>query len=344
MSSSTQESVEQFMARALHDPVQGYYARRIRTVGKGGDFSTTATLSPALGKAIARWLRSEARQQPGVRDVIEIGAGDGSLMAAVRASLGWWQRRRFRFHLVESSQPLSEQQKARLGPKVTWHQDLPSALKATGGKAWIYHNELLDAFPVQVVQWNAEAKEWEEVWLNWQAGSPSAMPQETFRPLSLKADERARFSVLSQWNEASPPPAARQRCELAVAVRAWLKQWASSWKAGAMFTMDYGDTFPALYHRRPRGTLRAYLLHQCLEGMNVYANPGRQDITADVNLTDYRKWASELGWREAAYGTQTEWLAPVLKPSAAQRSSADAFLTHSEGAGNAFKYVIHRPV
>ena len=31
---------EQFMARALHDPQHGYYARRITGVGRRGDFTT----------------------------------------------------------------------------------------------------------------------------------------------------------------------------------------------------------------------------------------------------------------------------------------------------------------
>ena len=42
------------MAAALHDPERGYYARRIRGVGKPGDFTTTAAISPAIGKAIAQ--------------------------------------------------------------------------------------------------------------------------------------------------------------------------------------------------------------------------------------------------------------------------------------------------
>jgi len=37
-----------------------------------------------------------------------------------------------------------------------------------------------------------------------------------------------------------------------------------------MLTIDYGDTCPALYLRRPRGTLRAYAHHQRLEGYDVY--------------------------------------------------------------------------
>ena len=58
-----------------------------------------------------------------------------------------------------------------------------------------------------------------------------------------------------------------------------------------MLTIDYGATVGNLYHRRPQGSVRAYLLQQRLEGRAIYDNPGRQDITADVNFTDLQNWS-----------------------------------------------------
>jgi SAM-dependent MidA family methyltransferase len=107
-----------------------------------------------------------------------------------------------------------------------------------------------------------------------------------------------------------------------------------------MLTVDYGDVFPALYHRRPRGTLRAYLLQQRLEGDAIYENPGRQDLTADVNFTDYRHWAGILNWQEVSYGTQAEFIR--ARTARETKSGADSFVMDGEGAGGAFKHVIHR--
>ena len=59
-----------------------------------------------------------------------------------------------------------------------------------------------------------------------------------------------------------------------------------------MLTIDYGDTAENLYHRQPKGSLRAYFLHQRFAGNEIYANPGMQDITADVNFTDLEHWTS----------------------------------------------------
>lgn len=302
-----------FMARALFDPESGYYTRHIKTVGARGDFSTSATLSPSLGKAVAAWLKAEARLQPQVRHVIEIGAGDGSLMHGVRRALGWWTRRQFVFHIVETSPVLRERQQQKLGDKVRWHTTLEAALEHAQGSAFLYHNELLDAFPATLVQWHAPAQSWQEVWV-----------PESLHPLQL---DPAPFSALRHTAFADG-----QRCELHPSIRDWLQGWVPHWQRGAMLTIDYGDEFPRLYHRRPQGTLRAYLLHQRLTGIDVYANPGRQDITADINFTDYRAWLTELGLEEASHQT----LADFLRPHGAPPQLLDP-----DGAGSAFKCLVH---
>jgi len=315
------ESFAAFMARALHDPQHGYYARRIQGIGgQRGDFATAATLSPLLGQAISAWIRESRRAMPEVRHVIEVGAGNGVLMEVVRKSLGWWQRRRFEWHIVETSAALREQQKQRLGAAVTWHEDLESALRDCGGSAFIYHNELLDAFPVRLVQ--SHEGEWREVFVEFVSGRA----RELLMPLEVKPE----FSALSNMRQHP-----QQRCELHESVREWLRGWVPQWKRGAMLTVDYGDTFPALYHRRPRGTLRAYLMHQRLEGISIYENVGRQDITADVNFTDYRAWVAKLGVTELGYSTQGDFIRFFIPRAKGQ-------MLDPEGAGGAFKVVIHR--
>lgn len=321
------EPFSQFMARALYDPDMGYYTRQIRTVGARGDFSTSATMSPVFGQAVAEWLKGAAEEKPHIRDIIEVGAGSGDLMFTLRQQLGWWKRRQFRWHIVETSPVLQERQKARLGHAVIWHRKLEEALERTRGKAFIYHNELLDAFPVTLLQWQNNT--WHEVHV-------TAEGQETYLPLDWPTEERQHYSALGPW----AGRAAQQRVEVHASLRAWLQGWAPYWKEGNMLTVDYGDVFPALYYRRPAGTLRAYLLQQRIEGAAVLHHPGRQDITADVNFSDYRQWTQACGWKEVAYGTQTQFLQSQIKviPTDAKTS----FIASSGGAGEAFKHVIHR--
>lgn len=291
------EPFSSFMRRALFDPRRGYYTRNIKTVGARGDFSTSATLSPALGKRIATWLKD-------ARNVIEIGAGNGQLMGQVRRSLGLLRRWRMRFHIVETSPVLREQQQKRL-KGVMWHETIESALAATGGEAWIYHNELLDAFPATLIEWRGS--KWQEVWV----------PEE-LRPLGI--DPRP-FCALKHATFTEG-----QRCEIHPSIHEWLQTWSPHWKRGQMLTIDYGDEFPALYHRRPGGTLRGYLMHQRLYWPELLQSPGRMDLTADINFTDYRAWCRALGWEELSDQTLAEW---------SGHGEAD-------GAGGAFRCLVHR--
>ena len=320
----SEESFAAFMARALHDPERGYYARKTRGIGgMRGDFATAATLSPVLGQAVAAWLKKAQACMPKVRHVIEVGAGNGMLMQTVRQSLGWWRRRRLGWNIVETSAPLREQQRQRLGDGVRWHTCLEAALQSCQGQAFIYHNELLDAFPARLVQKQEDG--WQEVFVNQENG----VTRECLRPLALNLEELRGFSALRH-----PCFSEGQRIELHASVRDWLRNWTPHWREGAMLTIDYGDLLPALYHRRPRGTVRAYLMHQRLEGPAVYENVGRQDITADINFTDYRAWAAECGMKETFFGSQADFIR-------LHRPGATGPMVDPEGAGSAFKALVH---
>lgn len=333
------EPFSAFMRRALFDSDKGYYSRRISGIGRRGDFSTASSASAILGKAIAGWIVGEARRLRSVRSIIEIGGGSGQLMAEIRKSLGWWWRRKFDFHMVETSPALQSQQAELLGGRVSWHHSLRDGLMACGGRVIIYHNELLDAFPVDLIQWDAAKADWMAIWLG-HARSGARVEQP--RPLEFPDSEREQYSVLREWNSKNPPPSDAQRCELHTDVRRWLRGWAPFWKSGVMLSIDYGEEFPSLYHRRPRGTLRAFLLHQRLEGGSVYQNPGRQDITADVNFTDYRAWCANLGWQEAFCQPLHRFLHCHAPECSSSADHATHFLTDAEGAGSAFKCVSHR--
>jgi hypothetical protein len=78
-------------------------------------------------------------------------------------------------------------------------------------------------------------------------------------------------------------------------------------------------------------------MHQRLEGLSIYENAGRQDITADVNFTDYRAWAVKLGLVEIGYATQAEFLQSSVP-------GASGPMLDPDGAGGAFKVVMHRQV
>ena len=299
---------DRFMATALHHPEHGYYARRIRGVGGRGDFTTTAAISPALPRAVAAWAL-DALRRSGCRDLIELGPGEGSLAAALRRRLPW--HRRVRLHLVETSAPLRERQRARLGDRVRWHPSAEAALDACNGRACLYSNEFADAFPVR--RFRLVGGEWRE--------SHVARDGERWEPAVDLPDS----SVFERpWPDG-------QVVEVNESFHHWLGGALPRWRRGRMLTIDYGARSGELYHRQPQGSLRAYFHHQCLTGSEALARPGHQDLTADLNFTDLVRWSSPFAETRRLV-TQREFLGPFVDAS----DPADCHAIDPHGAGTAF--------
>ena len=304
-------SFERFMREALYNPDFGYYTSRIQTVGRRGDFSTWATLDTSLAKGIAQWLKKSS-----ARHVIEIGAGSGDLARDMLKSLGWWTRRRISYHIVEVSEPLETKQRAALrGSSIRWHRDMRGALTATGGEAFIFSNEVPDAFPCRVFE--KSGADWKELHLRLEEGK--------FLEVLMPAD-------LPESTVFDHPFSDGCRVEVHTSYRDWLMEWASGWKKGEMLTIDYGDTMPNLYHRRPCGSIRGYALHQLLTGRDLTMAPGRCDLTADVNFSDLERWGTQSGWRTLSHTSLQEFLSTML-PTEPEN-------TRLSEAGKAFRALI----
>ena len=313
-----------FMEAALYDPAFGYYTTRIRTVGAGGDFSTSATLSPRLARAIAAWIVKEA--PPQCRHLVEVGPGNGMLHASLREALGWRGRWHWHSHLVERSPALREEQRRRLGRpggRITWHDCPAEALAAAGGAAMIFSNELVDAFPVTLLQ--QEGGTWQEVWLEL---LPDGRLVETLRPVvaprtSLRAEDFP----------------AGQRVEVHEAWQDWLAEWRPQWRQGTMLTIDYGGLADRVYNRRPHGTMRGYRQHQVLRGPVLYQEFGRCALTADVNFSDLIHYGNLGGLVTRDLMTQETFLSRYSR----EASAADARLADGQGAGGAFQCLFQQP-
>jgi SAM-dependent MidA family methyltransferase len=305
---------ERWMHEALYHTEFGYYTANIREFGRRGDFTTWPALNEGLGRAIARWA---LENRPSRRwDLIEIGAGSGELAASILKTIGRWSRPRY--HIVEISPPLRQIQQRRLGSSAIWDASVPEALAASRGTALILSNELVDAFPCRVFKKCPDG--WRELALRLEGGR--IMEEWVARPLP----DSTAFS--HPWPDG-------QRLEVQESFRLWRRGWLPAWQAGSMLTIDYGDTCPALYFRRPGGTLRAYAHHQRLEGHEAYGGFGLRDLTADVNFSDLQK--------ESAFSTATlTTLAELIfkhDPSSVVGRTAEN-LHASGGAGEAFKVLI----
>ena len=306
---------EEFMQRALHDPDHGYYAKRIHGIGRRGDFTTAPVISSIPARAIARWATAAMRES-GCRDLIEFGPGNGTLAAAVLKHLPWHIRWRTRLHLVETSEPLSRIQRETLGSKARWHRSPVEALSACHGRAVIFSNELVDAFPVRRFQNTVQG--WQELMINIPTGLDvvESLKKPTRLPSSSSFHQPHR---IGQW------------IEVHESYQNWLAEWMPLWKAGRMLTIDYGNSAEKIYHRRPTGTIRGYHFQQLIEGAEIYRHPGHRDLTADVNFTDLIDWSRP--WTGAS---RLLSFADFLQSHTKPRDESDRFLIDQHGAGAAF--------
>ncbi len=343
-------SVEHYLREALHHPRFGYSAAgRAGAVGRGGDFSSSVTLHPALGQALAAWVwqhRGSVKNRTGDWHVIELGGGSGHLAAALLAGLGVWRRRGLQYGIVEISPGAREEGRGRLAPwagRVTWHASAGDALRAACGRALCFSNEFVDAFPcAQLARDRSAPAGWCEVRMAWTSAADG--PREVFNanidPLL------ARLNALGRMPSVLDPAVAEtfadgHRVEIHVAHAEWLaREFLPQWHAGRLLTVDYGDTTLGLYQRRPRGTLRAYFRHTRFEpgDLEVFARPGRQDLTADVNFSDLQNWGASHGLRESTpLGTLADFLHRWRARRPAATDAALRFLLDPAGAGGAFR-------
>lgn len=311
---------EQFMTVALYDAEHGYYAAQVGDVGNRGDFSTSATLCPSFAEAIARWASKRAAQDFADGDfaLIEVGAGNGQL--AENFVKAWREVRTAEqgsapYIAVETSERLRVLLAERAAICGFEHvNNLPAALERVGGKAIIFHNELVDVFPARQLCW--DGADWMEVGVRLEGDKLV----EGLLPFMDPVDADA---------PAEPRPG--QRIFIHPTFHTWLETQLAGWRKGRMLTIDYGAGYPA-------GECRGYRAQKRIEGDEIYGKAGQQDLTCDVNFADLQRWGEQLGWTTVARQTQSDFLAAWL-PDIKARAEADevlAFIGNPFAAGGAF--------
>ncbi len=313
--------MDAYMKLALFHPLEGYYSAKIENIGVRGDFSTTATLSPILAKAIvAKWKEACERCKTRL-PLLEVGAGSGSLAVKILEEMGFWSRLNSDYVIVETSEKLREFQHMLLGSQAKVYPTMEKALKHCKGKAFIFSNELVDAFPARVFEFT-ENDGWLEVGLTVKDGAI----REELRPVKTPP----AFSKMLEFD--SHPG---QRIEIHDSYAQWFTSWLPLWTIGSMTVIDYGAEMEDLYYRKPKGTLRGYKSHQVLTGAELYKYPGKMDLTCDVNFTDLLELSRNCIGDRVTFMTQRDYLLPY-----AANTPQDKFLTDEFGAGEHFKVLI----
>ena len=82
-----------------------------------------------------------------------------------------------------------------------------------------------------------------------------------------------------------------------------------------------------------------------MEGDEVFARSGHQDITADVNFTDLIDWGeAEFRWNQEPLITQGAFLRRWAPGITKLPENAAEYLLSEDGMGGAFKALVQSPI
>ena len=283
-----------FMECALYAPGLGYYRAGWPTFGPDGDFVTASEMSPLFARAVARQVE-QALSLIGTREVIEIGAGSGTM--AARMLIDLVPSGDVRYRILELSGALAARQRetiSALAPGALSGVSWLDALPEPGFRAVVLANEVVDALPVERFEVAADGVSMHCV--GFDAGEP-VWRSRPAQPWLAEAVE----GVQDELGVGFP---AGYVSEIGPARCAWAASIAERMDRGLLLLMDYGFPRRELYHPDRRdGTLRCHFRHRRHDDPLVLC--GLQDITAHV---DFTALARGCGLDVAGFTTQSEFL------------------------------------
>lgn len=338
-----------FMDLALYGEQGGYYERGPAAIGPAGDFYTASEVSAAFGEVLAEQIAEcLSLLGAGTFDLVELGAGKGTMAADILARLQDRHAslyRRLTYWILDRSRGMREAQERVLRPhmesgKVRWAIG-PEDTREGGIVGCIVANEFYDALPVRVVTRAAGALVERRVGL---AGAP---------PRPAWADAPAENRELIAYAETyGLAPRDGVVAEAGLAAQAYAARAARALRRGFQIVIDYGDRAASLYDPavRPAGTLLAYSGHQIFD--DPFVRIGEQDLTAHVNFSALEDAGREEGLVSLGFTTQDRFLialgladritalASSPDPADIRRRLAMMALIHPEVMGRAFRVLV----
>ncbi|RNC70736.1 MAG: SAM-dependent methyltransferase [Desulfuromonadales bacterium] len=292
----------EFMAACLYEPGLGYYTSPGRKVGAEGDFYTSINVHGVFGRLIAREVCRmwEVMGCPATFDIVEAGAGHGQLAKDVLDGIRGLNAELYErvcLTLIEAEPSLADVQAQLLAdhqPKVSWKTPADLAEGRLCFSGCLYSNELIDSFPVHLVEMSPDGLR--EVFVT-ADGDQFAEVLDVPSTPELEA-YLARLGISLHVG---------QRAEINLNAVRWLESAAHALERGFVVTIDYGYLAPELYGpMRQNGTLLCYYRHTIEE--NPYVRVGRQDMTTHVDFTTLAEQGEAFGLRRVWYGEQYRFL------------------------------------
>lgn len=307
-----------FLRLSLYHPEKGYYRRPAAVqVGRQGDFMTSVSAGPLFGRIWAgvfqKWLK--AGEFGPDAGIWEFGGNKGRFRDDVLAAAP-----ELPYRLVEAGDPM------------------PDRLEGI-----VFSNELIDALPFHRLR--VRNGRWREIRVDL---GPDGLRE-------IETDPVPELSACFPVSLAAQPPDALPdgtEFEARPAALEWIREVARRLTHGRIVTVDYGFTHEEYFSKpRPRGTLRCYHRHALND--EPLARPGEQDITADVDFTEFMAAGQASGLQTERFEEQGRALLDLGRDIVHEIATRDAGtfsrdrnalhqLTHPTLMGRRFQVLIQR--
>ena len=229
--------------------------------------------------------------QPEPFTIVEQGANDGRLaldiLEAAEASSDFFKS--IHYYIVEpfSIHQKKQQETLKQHQNVSWVKKIIELPEFEGLH---FSNELLDAFPIDLLRWNGE--EWLEQRIAAKAWVTLPIEQEELQSVAKKLPHNLAPEFL--W-------------EVRLGIVPWLQEIEVRMKRGIILIADYGyagiDRFASY---RAEGSIACYENHRRHD--NPLEEVGKRDITAHVDFTDLAEKALQRNFEILGYSDQHHFL------------------------------------
>ena len=281
---------DEFMDIALYSEF-GYYTL-LDHLGRGGDYYTSPRIHPIFGTLLCAQLFEMWRSldEPEKFTIVEQGAGDTLLSDDI---LGAAEEIDNRFYdsieyilydvrTIETKNPKSK-------------SVLANEMDLTDITGVVLSNELVDAFPVKLIQIaQGQVKEYFVV----------QDSDGNFVELLLEPSSDILKNYFSQEELESLPG---YEGPVNLHLKDWTLNISKVLKRGYLITIDYGYERESYYSlEKSKRLLQTFYMHTT--GSSPFQRVGKQDITAHVDFSALERAGVDNGFSTVYKGKQSEWL------------------------------------
>ena len=280
----------------FHNP-HGYYNSG-DIFGREGDFITSPTISSLFGASIANEFIN-LRNAIAEPEILEIGAGDGSLVISIMEHLSKKKALPKTFYIIETSEKLIQSQRINIMKKIPELSDIVKWVKCeeiTGINGLIVCNEFFDVLPTE--RFKIANDKFFQLFVGYQGDFTMQWVDKTKKFRNIFKNLQC-YDTLSNYDN--------YESEINFNYETWVNNINKMLNMGVVFIVDYGYNMKEYFlPDRKSGTL--VCIHNHEVNFDPFQNIGLQDVSSFVNFSYLAYIFKKLKLEVSGYLEQSKFL------------------------------------